>query len=157
MTTLADIRDAIVAKLTTVANVGQVHGYERFAKAEKDFRALYESGAAPDKLILGWCVRRARKRETANRFGRVTVYNHWEIRGFMGLADASASELRFDSLIEAIGDAFRADETLGGLVETMPEEPGGEAGIQVAESGPVMFAGVLCHSATLKLMTRHDL
>lgn len=157
MTTLADIRSAIVAKLNGVANAGQVHSYERFAKAEKDFRALYESGAAPDKRIQGWCVRRAKKRETANRFGRVTVYNHWEIRGFRSLNDADASELQFDGLIEAIGDAFRADETLGGLVEMMPEEPDGEAGIQVAESGPVMFAGVLCHQATLKLMTRHDL
>jgi len=43
MSTLATIRAAIVAKLNTVAGIGQVHNYERFARAEKDFRALYET------------------------------------------------------------------------------------------------------------------
>jgi hypothetical protein len=31
----------------------------------------------------------------------------------------------------------------------------GDAGVQVPESGPVMFAGVLCHAARLTLATRH--
>lgn len=157
MTTQAGIRAAIVAKLNSVTGAGTVHEYERFAKAEKDLRALYEYGSAPDNRIMGWHVRRTAKSEKSHAIGRTVVVNTWQIRGVMGFDDADQSELLFDALIEAIGDAFRADETLGGVAETALEDMGGIAGIQVEDSGPVMFAGILCHSAKLKLVTRHYL
>lgn len=153
MPTLAQIRNAIAAKIAAVQNIGQVYAFERFAKAEKDFRLMYLS----TDRILGWNVRRVSKTETSPATGRWHVTNRWQIKGFLSLDDESESELIFDGLIEAIGDAFREDETLGGLVDSTVLENPNVAGIQVEDSGPVMFAGVLCHSARLALYTRNSI
>lgn len=149
----ATIRAAIVAKLKTVAGIGQVFDYERYAKTDKDFRELYAAG----ERVLGWHVRRVARREDAENN---EVMTDWEIRGFMGLEDASASELAFDDLVDAICDAWRADPTLIGNAspsargavlyprDNTPVVP------ELADAGPALFAGVLCHSARLKLTTR---
>jgi hypothetical protein len=75
----------------------------------------------------------------------------------MSLDDAAASELVFDDLIESIRDAFAADETLGGTVAqcAVPDDGSGngESGIQLDDTGPAMFAGVLCHVCRLGLNT----
>lgn len=155
MSDLATIRAAIVAALGSVPNVGLVHSYERFAQHEKAFRDLYQSGGQ----LLGWNVRRRATRESSDALGRWTVTHEWRISGFMALNDAAATELEFDDLIEAARDVFRADETLGGVVATtvIGDGPDDPAGLQLLESGPVMFCGVLCHSARLALFTRHYL
>lgn len=151
--TLDEIRNAIVAKIDGVPNVGQVHGFERYAKAEKDFRAMYEASGK----ILGWNVRRVSKQTTSPATGRWHATNKWQIKGFMSIDDAGNSELVFDNKIEEIGEAFRLDETLGGLIDGTVLDSPDVAGIQVEDSGPVMFAGVLCHSARLALYTRHSI
>ena len=153
MPTLGEIRDAIANKIAAVPNVGKVHNYERWTKAEKDFRGFYEY----DQRILGWNVRRVSKAETSDALGRWNITNQWMIKGFLSLDDAAGSELIFDNLIEAIGDAFRTDETLGGVVDSTVLENPNVAGIQVEDSGPVTFAGVLCHSVRLALFTRHSI
>lgn len=147
---IQDIRAAIVAKLRTLPDIGVVHDYERFARGEKDFRDLYQTG----DRILGWHVRRVATTEKSPVLGRWYTSHDWEIRGFMGLDDAGQSEIVFDGLIEAIREAFRLDETLGiaGLFTVDADS----AGVQLADSGPVMFGGVLCHSARLTLRTHID-
>ncbi|MCP4700274.1 MAG: hypothetical protein GY862_25995 [Gammaproteobacteria bacterium] len=45
-------------------------------------------------------------------------------------------------------------QTLGGVVCSTVDDS--QAGIQIVDSMPVMFAGVLCHSAKLKLNTWHE-
>lgn len=155
MPTLMQIRTAIVATLNTVTNIGQVSSYERYAKQSADMLDFYrtpDTAGGADK-ILGWHVRRVATREISPDVGRYVVDHDWQARGFMSLADAEASELAFDALIEAVRDAFRADDTLGGVVDTMILDE--RAGVQVTESVPVMFAGVLCHSARLTFTTRH--
>lgn len=141
----ADLRAAIAAKLASVANIGVVHEYERYAKDEANFRALYAVG---DRLS-GWHIRRTARRETA-------VFNEvlttWEIRGFMALEDAAATELLFDEQIDRILDAWRADPTLGGAVLYPRDEAGAVPAL--VDSGPAMFCGVLCHAARLQLETR---
>lgn len=147
--TLDEIRAAIVAKIATVAGSGKVHDYERFTAVESKLLELYKSG----KRIHGYHVRRVRTLEQQSAVGRYVVTNAWHVRGFMSLDDADATEKLFDIEIEKIRDAFRADETLGfaGL-STIDDE---QAGVQVLESGPVMFAGVLSHAARLALTTTH--
>lgn len=149
MTTLAQIRGGIAAKLGTVAGIGVVHDYERFAKRDAEFQALFKTGGT----IKGWIVRRVSTREMRPAIGRHVVWNRWRIRGYMSLDDSAATEKSFDDLVEAIRDAFRADETLGGLVADLTENE--QFGIQVEDSGPVLFAGVLCHGARLGLTTMH--
>lgn len=141
----ATIRAAIVARLKTVAGIGAVFAFERYAKTDKDFRVIYAAG----EQVLGWHVRRVARREApANN----EVLTTWEIRGFMSLADEAESELALDALIDAICDAWRADPTLGGVV-IYPKDDG-MAVPELADAGPVMFTGTLCHSARLRLVTR---
>jgi len=147
---LETIRAAIVAKLKTIPGIRPVHSYERFAQGAKEFRELYADG----NRILGWHVRRVASREIYVGIddGLLQTDHEWIIRGFHGLDDAAASEITFDALIELIRYAFRADDDLGGVVHTCSTDEA--AGIQVLDSGPVMFAGVLCHATTLTLVTR---
>jgi hypothetical protein len=150
-TRLDQIRAAIAAKIAAVPDAGKVHEYERFAKGAKDFAALYQHNGQ----IRGWNIRRLTKAEKSPVIGKYNVINKWRISGFMSLEDATASEIVFDNLVEAVCDAFRTDETLGGVVASTVLESPDVAGIQVEDSGPVMFAGVLCHSARLVLYTWH--
>ncbi|HMX15549.1 MAG TPA: hypothetical protein PKD29_01785 [Rhodocyclaceae bacterium] len=143
------VRAAIVARLRTVPGVGQVFDYERYAASEGAFRALYAPGGG---RVLGWHVRRVARREVTDEN---VVHTDWEIRGFMALDDAGRSEIAFDTLIDAILDAWRADPTLGGLV-FWPKDDGPFVP-DLADSGPAMFSGVLCHAVKLKLTTRHAL
>lgn len=144
---LETIRVAIVAKLQSIPGIGLVHGYERFARSEKEFRDVYST----DGQILGWHVRRVATSETSGGFGIWRATHRWEIRGYAGLNDAAASEIALDELVEAIRDAIRADDNLGGVVDTcsLPDA----SGAQLDDSGPVMFAGVLCHGVRLTLHT----
>ncbi len=154
MPTVKQIRDAIKAKIETVPGSGVIHTYERYAKDASALAALYYYGAAPTKRLHGWHIRRVAKREVLVDTDRWSLWFTWRIRGFMGLDDADATEELFDTECDAIADAFRADDTLGGLVfSQMPDDR--EIGIQVVKAEPVLFAGVLCHSAELGLTTQH--
>lgn len=149
MTTIAQVRAAIVGVMSGVAGIGRVHGYERYAKREAAFKDLFASGGQ----IRGWVVRRVATAEDSPAVGRYTITHRWQVRGYMSLDDEAASETAFDDLLEAVRDAFRADETLGGVVASI--NVGEVAGLQVDDSGPVMFAGVLCHAVRCTLLTRH--
>lgn len=150
MPTLDQIRGAIKAKIEGVAGTGIVHDYERYANDLAAFKSLYVSAGT----LKGWLIRRVATRETSPAVGRWIVTHRWQIRAYQGLDDAAASEKAFDTLIESVRAAFRADDTLGGVVGTctLPDDI---AGLQVEDAGPVMFAGVLAHSARCALATRH--
>ncbi len=149
---VATVRSAIVARLESVADIGVVHAYERYAHDLSALKALYYS--APHAQIRGWHVRRPATSERGNILGRTVESIRWRILGVMSLDDAAQSELAFDALIEAVRNAFAQDETLGGTVDqcTSPDD-NGESCIQLDDSGPAMFGGVLCHVARLGLLT----
>jgi len=151
MSALQDLRAAIVAKLSGIAGIGVVHDRERYAHAMDKLKLLYVP--AGEQQLRGWFVRRTSINETSAGGSRRVQTVAWRIQGVMALDDAISSEITFDNLIETITDTFRADPTLGGLVLT-PKPEDEDAGVQVVDSGPVMFANVLCHSARLALTTR---
>lgn len=147
---IATVRSAIVTRLSSVADIGVVHAYERYANDLARMKALYWS--ASHNAVRGWYVRRPATAETGNVQGRTVEQIRWRIVGLMALDDAAASEQTFDELIEAVRDAFAADETLGGTVDQCTNPDGeGESCIQLDDSGPVMFGGVLCHACRLSL------
>ena len=157
--TLSAARSALLAALATVPAVGIVHSRERFASSEAEFRKRYlyspaqaEDAFGMDPHIRGWYMRRTATTEV-NANGRILNEHRWLIRGYMAFKDAVASELIFDDLVERIRAAVRVDTTLGlpGLLGGSIES---ERGVQVASAGPVMFTGLLCHSAMLELSTR---
>lgn len=150
--TLALHRAAVVAKLRSVDSVGVVHPEEPFARQEAAFRALYgwDDGYGT-KQLRGWFVRRTNTAERELGLGRVMNTFTWAVRGFMALDSDRESGQVFDELIEAIRKSFRLDPQLSGTVD--PGPLGDRTGVQVTDAGPVMFAGVLCHSASLSLQT----
>jgi len=152
---LAPVRAAIAAKVAAVANVGQVHAYERYAREASALLALYKSAAQGGERLLGWYVRQGGFQEVFVDTGRWVRDVDWEIVGYMGLDDADATEKKMAVLVDAIADAFRDDDDLGGAVAScIIDNRGDQAGIQLREFGPVLFAGVLCHRARLGVTTR---
>lgn len=150
--TQLQIRNAIAAKMAGVAGAGLVNSYERYASTMAAIKVLYVSAGK----ILGWFVRLKRTQRLSPAIGRVLVVHTWQVTGYMSLDDAAQSEVAFDTLIEAFQHAFDADQTLGGLISTTNgDDVGGPNGLQRDSAGPVMFCGVLCHSAALSLFTIH--
>jgi hypothetical protein len=155
MATLSQIRAAIKAKMESVPEIGRVHDRERYAKDMAKLKALFEWPGEGSGKLRGWIIRRVSTRESSSALGRTHCLDRWQIRGYQGFSDEAASEIEFDDRIEAIRDAFRADETLGGVVSQTVDPASKLAFIQVDDSGPVMFAGLLCHGARLSLITSH--
>lgn len=156
MATVAQIRTKIKDKLAAVAGIGKVHDYERYSKLDSDFQALYRTEVSAGVYrILGWNFYREATAESDLNNGEVRRLHSWRITGFMGIEDADATGKTFDDLVETIATAFRADRTLGGTVLDVKDmdQPFGESGMQVEAIEPVMFAGVLCHRARLRLIT----
>lgn len=152
MTIMLDqIRAALVAKLSGIPDIGVVHDYERLARNDAEFRTLYTTVVGNKKQLRGWYVRRMSTGETSAVMGEYENSHGWVIRGFMAIDDDAASEKVFDGLIESVRDAYRNDQTLGGLIASV-FSPKGE-GPRLSESLPVLFGGVLCHSARIELTT----
>lgn len=142
------IREAIAAALESVPNIGRIHRYERYLKNQGELAALY----AYEGQLRGWHVRRVAIQEGKLGDDAPDEVQHWQIRGYMAVSDAGESELVFDRLIDAARDRFRVDPTLGGTVATT--WVGDAAGLQMQDSGPALFAGVLCHKVVLTLATQ---
>lgn len=153
MATVAEIREKIHLKLVGVSGIGQVHDYERYSAREADFKTLYKDTSSG--RIKGWNLYREATRELDLDNGSVRRIHTWRITGFMSIDDADATGKTFDDLVEAVATAFRTDRTLGGKVDDIKDmsQEDGESGIQVDSIEPVMFAGVLCHRARLRLVT----
>jgi hypothetical protein len=144
-------RAAIVAALQAVPGIGAVHDRERYASQAATLRALYVVQTETGEQLHGWYVRRLAFRVERNGAGMRRVFTTWQLRGFMALQDEAGSELAFDAVIDAVRAAFDADPTIGGAVQSTLFER--EVGAQLTASGPVMFAGVLCHAADMTLTT----
>lgn len=151
MSQLDDIRAALVATLEGIPDIGRVHPFERYASRAAEFVALYTTEIQGQHQVRGWHVRRIgeiRNRSVDQGEDLIT----WRIRGFMALNDLAQSELVFDALIDAVMAAVEADETLGGTVHSILDD--NDQLIKLESSEPVMFSGVLCHSAKLVMTTR---
>lgn len=145
------VRAAIVATLKTVPGMGAVHDRERYASQQASLRALYVVQTDEGEQLHGWFVRRLGFQVSQWGQGQRAVTTRWQLRGFMALQDEAASELAFDAVIDGVRAAFEADPTLGGAV--FGTQLDRQIGPQLAASGPVMFAGVLCHAADMTLVT----
>ena len=161
-TTLAATRDALLTLLRAVPAVGVVHACEVYASDERGFRNAYlythadpaADGFAAEPHLRGWYLRRVATREV-NTNGRVLNEHTWQVRGYMAFKGALPSELIFDDLVERMRAAVREAGGALGLPALLGASTAEERGVQVASTGPVLFAGVLCHGAVLELATRN--
>ncbi len=147
---VTEIRDAILDKFNDVNDIGKVHNRQRYTKDQMNFRAWF----IENEKLLGWTVSRKSSKEVPEDSLYNKAVHRWQIKGYMALEDAEETEILFDDLVEKLRASFRKDETLGGVVDSTYTD--GIAGLQLDDTGPVMFAGVLCHAATLTLATKCD-
>lgn len=156
MSTVAQHRVAIVAALASVPEIGRVHDRERYVREQSQFRDLYTfTPTGGTAQLRGWWLRRFSTAERDINIARTINVHTWQIRGYMTMNDAQATEPEFDGLVESFREVVRADPTLGGVCQIGPLTDGEDStnGVQVTEMGPVNFCGVLCHSALLQLKT----
>lgn len=152
---LADIREQIKTILSGVSGIGVVHDYERWSADWKKFLDLFRAEDDDGtKRINGWMFARkstAEKLITAAEYQRVYTFR---IQGLYGLKDAEETGKTFQSLIEAVCDAFRENYNLNNTCETTSPDFGqlaGRSGMQVETIEQQMFGGVLCHYCDLLL------
>lgn len=149
MSSSEQIRTAILAVLNTVESIGLMYDREKYSKNAKQLAEFY----VQDGLLSGGFIRRrSLVKESPDTFTFI-VKTNWEIELFRGFQESENSELAFDLMIDAIDEAFIADQTLGGVVDTTVTPD--QAGIRLVTSQPAMFGGVLVHYAKLSLITEH--
>lgn len=159
MSDLATVRVAIKATIEGVTNIGKVYDYERYAKRTSEFEALFlntDFGGVPgNNVLLGWFFFREQTQELDGDTGEVRRLHLWRFYGFNAVNDANATAKSFQVLVEDIAAAFRADPTLGGVIDDNKnmDSPFGPVGLQVDGIENVTFADVLCHRARLSLTT----
>jgi len=148
---LATITAAIATTLKTVDGIGVVHDYERYATREKEFRQLFKT----DNEILGGFFYRETTQELDGDTGEVRIIHSWKFLWFKSLVDKKQTSKSFQTLVENICNAFRADPTLGGVIDDNKNmaQTFGPVGIQVDAIESVIFTDVLCHRARLSLQT----
>ena len=148
-------RAALLATLQAVPNIGVVHAYERVSNDLAKLKQLYFSEA--HSQIRGWFIRRVRVREIGLMQPRYLEVVEWRINGFMAIDDSAETELTMDTLIEALRDQFRTNNTLSGTVLKQGLlQKDAERGLQLEDFGPYMFGGVLCHGARFALTTTKE-
>lgn len=148
MSRFTEIRAAINTRLEAVPGIGKIQPFERFSKNNRTLKEFYAVG----NKIDGGFVRRVRRNSISPNdtvFERTT---HWEIVYIRSWRDSLQSSDKFNELLDAIAEAFETDVTLGGVVATTKEN--GQAAIQLINSVPAMFAGILVHYAVMTLTTK---
>ncbi|MDR0225188.1 MAG: hypothetical protein LBI66_02110 [Burkholderiaceae bacterium] len=157
MSALALQRNAIVALLDSVPQIGIVQDRERHAASDGELAALftYTPPAGGTAHIRGWWLRRASTAEHGISTARTVSVHQWTVHGYLAIADAQASELLLDELVEQFRALVRADPSLGGTCQPGPLAGSDDRtdGVQVVAAEPVDFAGVRCHSVVLQLRT----
>jgi hypothetical protein len=138
----AGIRAQIYDILGDVADIGTVYDYERWAKDWDTFIALFKTTIGGTAQIRGWEIYRPGPVPDDPTSVRSHTY---AINGYMSLKDSAGSEKIFNTLIEAVYDAFLAKPDLNDAAL-------GHDGIQVNVIEPRMFGSVLCHYCRLTLV-----
>lgn len=145
---VAGIRAQIKAILQGVANVGQIHDYDRWEIDWDDFLTLFKSTIGGTDQIRGWTIHVQSDGSSYPGTNNVGQFEHlFLLRGYVGLKDASATEKTFDDLVEAVQKAFMGNYTLNG--SAMNAEPP-----QVLVKEIRQLSDVLVHYAEIQLRVR---
>jgi len=148
---LEQIRSKIVEMLRAIPDIGIVHERERYFSDLDKIRAAYTwqpTTAGSPKQVRGWFLRRVKMNPEHLGNFKYDLENTWEITGYVGWNEELNSEIVFDGLIEEIFQTFKKPIPLNLLGLTA-------FGIELVDSSTVNFTGVVCHRATLQLVTKH--
>jgi hypothetical protein len=118
--------------------------------------SIVDPGNPEKRIVNGWMI----TREKAPELWKTSGYNDrthlWKVKGFYGLNDVEASEIKFQDLIEGICTAFRSKYNLNNTVQSIYVEFGPLArmgGIQLDSIQTRVFGSVLCHTCDMSLAT----
>lgn len=143
--TLSEMRAALKTRLESVSGIGKVYDYYRLVVHDREVRSdLVPAGTSK---LHAWFLTLAdddaftEVRRPGN-CSRVT--GRWWMHGFYALDEAGASEKDFETVLQAIITAFRAQPHLTSA--TIDSGP-----LRIKESGYRKLSGVLCHYAQLEI------
>jgi len=148
---LEQIRAKIVEMLRAIPDIGIVHERERYFSDLDKIRSAFTwqpTTAGSPKQVRGWFLRRVKMNPEHLGNFKYDIENTWEITGYVGWNEELNSEIILDGLIEEIFQTFKKPMPLNLLGLTA-------FGIELVDSSTVNFTGVVCHRATLQLVTKH--
>ena len=125
------------------ASIGTVYDYKRYCNNLATYSDLFVRGAK----VNTWEIEREgfSRDERGGDSGVERITHAFVVRGYYALDDANASDKVFqDSYVEPIATKFMDNPTLDGVVEIINMPVTGNI-------STVMFGGVLCHSAEIRL------
>lgn len=114
-TPYTQIADLIAAKLATVANVGQVHNFQRNFTDSNQF--LAECVDTVNQRVAFWTISRETFTDTQSSNYENTYVATWILRGHMAVKDSNETELIFQQVIDDVREEFRPQSTLSDSVE----------------------------------------
>jgi len=146
--TQATIRTRIKTVLDTVSNKGQTHDYLRWAVKQSSFEDQFKTTISSVDQIRGWMIVYRGFSQTEPHIGRTADQyrvHRFEIHGYLGLDDSASTEKTFAALAESVCNALDADATLNADTLSLYRNP---TQLAIDER---LYAGVLCHHATVTL------
>lgn len=156
MTLRSDLRDAIIARVNTVDDIGIVHTYQRFNADMSLYLDQFSTTIDGRKQIRGWWITNPTIPFVAALLNTDTFdvkTEQWEfvVRGVMSVSDTNASDDTFGDLVLAVHDAIWNQINFGSTV-VVP--------FSIQVSIPTIdirqFGSILCHFAEIhvSLQTR---
>jgi len=141
----ASVRDAAQTIVAGVADIGQVHGYQRYAKNPLDYKALFKD---PDSGRIR-CAMLTRQGASARRLAhrRNEVTHTLAVLVLEGVNDGEESESTFRARVEGVRVALDRSETSAGALggAALSQEPA-----EVATEEFRVFGDVFCHYGVVR-------
>jgi len=119
---LATIRTQLKIIVAAVSGVANVHDFQRWAAEAENFKTLFEDTA--NKKIQSWMITRDQSLEDDEATQQNYRRHRIRIMGVHTLSDDDATEKTFSDLMEAVCDALRTDNNIGGTAESSGPPPG---------------------------------
>lgn len=149
MTVYTDLRTAIVARLNTVSNVGQVHNRPRWNADWSKFLDHFKTTVGGKSTLLGWWVSResAQSDVSVSDFNNVTRIETFILTGIQAFVDNDDSYANLQALCDTIMADLDNQSTLS------------VTGVQVHAVGPCslrsfgeqMLGSVLAHVCEIEV------
>lgn len=154
----ATTRTYIESVVSGIANVGEVHDYQRWAVQWPDFLEKFKTTISNSTVIRGWTIscqgwsaQYLPGSEPDENSKNIVVREYvYKIRGFFGVDDANESEKTAVAIVEDVCEALDADAELHEQQYLWDKIP--PAQLDTFEYR--MFGSVLCHYAEITQVAR---
>lgn len=148
MTTYTSLRTALVTLLETVADVGMVHGRERFVVDPSKFLDMFKTTISGTTQIRAWLIlRESMQPDTDTVFGEARQRHVFVLRGILGFQDSADTYGTLQALTDTIIALLDNQTTLsvsGTIVRGI-----GPCSLRSFEVG--QFGSVLAHVAEIEV------